>query len=259
MPLFSIITICYNSERTLKRTLDSVLFQSFTDYEYIIVDGGSKDCTLTILEEYKSKFYGKLKIKSEPDKGIYDAFNKGIQRAIGKYLWIVNSDDFIEKDALLNLYVFLSQRDFMESIVVGGLRWVDETGKELYVKKIFEADIQNAYNKDWMIPHPSTIVPKSIYDKYGNYDVNFKTAGDIDWFHRIFPLVTFITIPLVLSNMTVGGVTYTNSFIEEYKEKKLFLTKKYGSKYCVVNGLLRWFYRKCRNIVMNKLLAKRIF
>ena len=257
MPLFSIITICYNSEKTIKRTLDSVFIQSFTDYEYIIVDGDSKDGTLKILKQYEIKFNGKLKIKSEPDSGIYDAFNKGIQRAVGKYIWIVNSDDFIEKEALQILYTFLSQREFPDSIIVGGLRWVDKAGKELYIKICNEADIQKAYKKDWMIPHPSTIVPKSIYNKYGLYDDRFKAAGDMDWFHRIYPFVSFIIIPHVICNMTIGGITYTNSFKKEYREKKLFLTNKYSSPFRVCYGLLKWLYRKSRNTIMYKLFAKK--
>ena len=80
---FSIITICFNSERTIERTIRSVLTQTFTDYEYIIVDGGSKDSTLDIVKKYEPLFKGRMKWKSEPDRGIYDAMNKGIMRSSG--------------------------------------------------------------------------------------------------------------------------------------------------------------------------------
>ena len=94
-PFFTIVTVCWNSDKTISRTIESVLEQDFKDYEYVIVDGGSTDNTIDIIKAYEPRFEGKLKYKSEPDKGIYDAFNKGIERATGKYIWLVNSDDYI--------------------------------------------------------------------------------------------------------------------------------------------------------------------
>ena len=81
--LFSIITICFNSEKTIERTIKSVLTQTFADYEYIIVDGGSRDSTLDIVKKYEPLFEGRMKWKSESDRGIYDAMNKGIMRSSG--------------------------------------------------------------------------------------------------------------------------------------------------------------------------------
>ena len=104
IPEFSIVTVCFNSEKTIKKTIESVLQQEFKDYEYIIVDGASKDGTMDVVKNYEDKFEGRLRYISEPDKGIYDAFNKGIRMSKGKYVWIVNSDDYIEPNALEELY-----------------------------------------------------------------------------------------------------------------------------------------------------------
>ena len=99
----SVITPCFNSEKTIRKTLDSVLNQTYNNYEYIIVDGKSTDGTLKIIEEYKTKFGEKLKFISEKDTGIYDAMNKGIAMASGDIIGIVNSDDFYCLDALENM------------------------------------------------------------------------------------------------------------------------------------------------------------
>ena len=97
---FSIITICYNSEKTIERTLKSVLNQSYKDYEYIIVDGASSEATLDIVQQYNLLFEGRMRWKSEPDMGIYNAMNKGIEISSGDIIGIVNSDDWLEPDAL---------------------------------------------------------------------------------------------------------------------------------------------------------------
>lgn len=132
-PLFSIATPCFNSVKTIERTIKSILAQKFKDYEYIIVDGGSTDGTLDIIQKYEPMFEGRMKWKSEPDKGIYDAFNKGCQRAIGRFVWIVNSDDWMEDGALQKI----ANIDLNDNqIVIGGLNWIDERG-EVYRTSIF--------------------------------------------------------------------------------------------------------------------------
>lgn len=102
-PKFSIITVCFNSEETIERTIISVLSQSYQNFEYIIVDGASTDGTLGIVEKYVEKYPDKIKLISEKDDGIYDAMNKGIRVASGDLIGIVNSDDYYETDALENI------------------------------------------------------------------------------------------------------------------------------------------------------------
>lgn len=117
---FSIITICFNSERTIERTIRSVLTQTFTDYEYIIVDGGSKDSTLDIVKKYEPLFKGRMKWKSEPDRGIYDAMNKGIMRSSGIIIGIVNSDDWLEPEALAYVYRKFEDNGKREDVIYAG-------------------------------------------------------------------------------------------------------------------------------------------
>lgn len=244
-PLFSIATPCFNSVKTIERTIKSILAQKFKDYEYIIVDGGSTDGSLDIIQKYEPMFEGRMKWKSEPDKGIYDAFNKGCQRAIGRFVWIVNSDDWMEDGALQKI----ANIDLNDNqIVIGGLNWIDERG-EVYRTSIFnKRKIDYAYKTNRMIPHPATIVPKHIYEKYGYYNIKFKIAGDLDWFHRIYPKsdVQFTVINSPLNNMTIGGVSTSSNFKKEIRERKIFFKNKYGLGLRYMYNLLIWIVRYLR-------------
>ena len=117
--LFSIITVCYNSEKTIRRTIESVLNQTCQDYEYIIVDGKSTDKTLDIVKEYEARFADKLKYISEPDTGIYNAMNKGIALSDGSIIGIVNSDDWLQPDALEIVKGYADKMDDTHFIISG--------------------------------------------------------------------------------------------------------------------------------------------
>lgn len=230
-PLFSIITVCYNSEKTIARTIESILAQEFKDYEYIIVDGNSNDNTLNIIHEYEPKFEGRIKIKSEADKGIYDAFNKGIQRSNGTYVWIVNSDDFIAKDALSVLSNYI--KDLNKSslpIISAGMNFIKISGeiKSYYSSKI---NLKEAYKKNHMgVMHPATLVPKKIYEQYGPYDENFKICADIDWFFRMYKLgVQINLIDNIITNMTEGGVSTQLIYSKSAKDRWRLFRKKYNN------------------------------
>ena len=113
----SIVTVVFNGEKTIERTLQSVLNQQFDDYEYIIQDGGSTDKTIEIVESYRDQFGDKLKVYSELDKGIYDAMNKGIKHSLGDYIWLVNADDWITDDALDIVYSTVLQKNLDNCII----------------------------------------------------------------------------------------------------------------------------------------------
>lgn len=241
-PFISISTPCLNSVNTIERTIRSVLEQDFKDYEYIIVDGGSTDGTLDIIKKYEPLFEGRMRWSCEPDKGIYDAFNKGAKSAKGFYCWNVNADDWIEKNALTVIYSYLKDDYTRDSILVGEMRHIDEkSNKVISVFTVSPQDIKNAYKKDGMIPHPATIVAKKIYEEYGYYDIRFKIAGDMDWFHRVYPYeVKFICCNHILTNFTNGGVSSSLSYKKEYRDRKLFFTKKYKNKILVLIHLILW-------------------
>ena len=239
-PLFSLIKVCYNSEKTIARTIESILKQDFTDYEYIIVDGGSKDRTLDIVYEYEPLFDGKMKVKSERDKGIYDAFNKGIHRAIGTYVWLVNSDDFIEAQSLLLLSELI--KTFPEDnlpIISSSMNLIDTEKGIKQVQIPSEELCKKAYKNFWMgIPHPAVLIPLSIYNQVGDYDIRFLIMADIDWFRRaydqrqpmFFRILLLLICVLVVSQLLQvlkSSIKIENYFIKNIQ--KMFSMKSITS------------------------------
>ena len=197
MPLFSIITVCFNSSKTIERTIQSILNQQYKDYEYIIVDGKSTDETVKIIKKYESQFEGRLRWISESDKGIYDAFNKGCKLAKGNYLWIVNSDDWIESNALLKLSDIAQEHKSEKCIIAARMKFHLNNGEikesPLITKERIEFCAQNYYMG---ISHPATIYSKHVYEEIGLYDDRYLISGDLDHFIRCYTNgnIKFITI-----------------------------------------------------------------
>lgn len=206
---FSIITICYNSEQTIERTIKSVLTQSYTNYEYIIVDGGSSDSTLDIVKRYEPLFKGRLQWKSESDKGIYDAMNKGILRSNGTIIGIVNSDDWLEPDALSNVYdAFVSNNNDENCLYCGGIVY-HKNG----MQRKWMANLKSFYKQTHLyvmsgIRHPATYVPSKVYQNVGLFNDKMKLSADQDFILRCFYMgVKFTDVNKVLSNMAAGGLS----------------------------------------------------
>ena len=207
----SIVTVVYNGEKTIRKTIESVLVQEFKDYEYIIVDGLSKDNTLNIAKEYESRFEGRLRIYSERDKGIYDAMNKGIRHAKGDYIWLVNADDWIEKDALSNIHDYVKSNDLKEgAILAGWMNIIDaNTYEVLRVGRTCRELYESATSKLKMgLCHPATIVNRKVSDEVGLFDERYYISADIDFLVRCHRTGVKVVFPqLVLTNMTDGGIS----------------------------------------------------
>lgn len=245
-PFFSITTPCWNSEKTLERTIKSILSQKFTDYEYIIIDGGSTDNTLDIIKKYEPLFDGRMKWKSEPDKGLYDAFNKGVERSNGIYCWNVNSDDYISDNALEVIYSFIKLHNWEKlPIIAGGMNLVDEKGNIISSTKQSKKKIIDGYQNDYIgVSHPSTLVPKAVYDRIGTFDTFYKIIGDLDWFHRAYEAnERFEVIDFVLSNMSNEGITYQFNYRRSLRDRLYFLKKFYNNPIMRLNKIILWTLR----------------
>lgn len=177
----SVITICYNNESEIRRTIESVVTQAYKDLEYIVVDGASKDGSLAIINEYKDKI---TKVISEPDKGIYDALNKGIRNATGDIIGFIHAGDrLFDKDVIAKIAKF--HEDTGVDVSYGSSQSIDENGNIKRVRLAMEP--RKVYFKTgWMPSHMSIYANKSVYEKYGCFREDIGYAADYEWVIRIF-------------------------------------------------------------------------
>ncbi len=206
----SLITVTFNSAETLRDTMQSVLNQTFKDIDYIIVDGNSKDSTLDIVKEFEPKFEGRLRWVSEPDKGIYDAMNKGVRMAQGDVVGILNSDDFFASDHVLQTVAdAFAGNPALEGVYadVRYVNWHDTTKTvRMFSGKDFKRE-KLCWGK--MPPHPSFYVKRSCYDRFGLYSLDYPICSDYDMFVKMIWVGNINTLYIndVFVNMRSGGTS----------------------------------------------------
>ena len=187
----TIITATYNSGKTLRDTLESVLRQGYQDYEYLIIDGASKDDTVLIIKEYEPKFEGRLRYISEPDNGLYDAMNKGIKMATGDVIGILNSDDFYTSDDALQTIADAFKANDIDA-TYGDIHFVNDGDLTKCVRYYSSAVFRRPLMRFGLMPaHPSFYCKRDIYLKYGSFDTSYRVAADFEnllrliFIHRI--------------------------------------------------------------------------
>jgi len=222
IPKVTIITVAYNSAKTIEDTLKSVVSQTYQNVEYIIIDGKSTDDTLEICDKYANKI---SKIISEKDKGIYDAMNKGIKVATGNIIGILNSDDFYANDQVIEQIVNTFNQQKVDA-VYADLVYVeaDDTTKitRTWISKPYQ---QDAFLKGWMPPHPTFFLKKECYDNYGTYTLKLKSAADYELMLRMIHKhnVKVGYLPEIITKMRVGGVSNSSlkNRLKANKEDKM--------------------------------------
>lgn len=207
----SIVTATYNSAKTIRDTIESVLSQSFQDYEYIIVDGGSKDSTLDILREYEPRFKGRMHWKSEPDKGIYDAMNKGFRKATGDVLMLINSDDLFARSDALELVVREFDKHPDADGVYADLYYVSKNDVNDIVR-VWKTGSQRPMKSGWLPAHPTFYVKREAYCKYGYFNLDYRLAADFELMLRFVEGhgIKLVYLPAYLVKMRLGGATSKN-------------------------------------------------
>ena len=237
----SIITVCYNSSSTIKKTIESVLNQSYKNIEYIIVDGASTDDTMKIVNEYVPLFGDRLHIISESDKGIYDAMNKGISIASGDIVGILNSDDYYEVDAVMHIVDAMTQDKYQ--ILYGFIRMINESGMEVTTERISHNVLEQR-----MIAHPACFVTKSVYDDFGVFDLQYISVADYDFMLRMYrnKEVNFVPVDVVITNFVLGGMSAsTTAWLDLLKLKSNynFISKKEYTKEVIKNKICKLIKR----------------
>ncbi len=199
--LFTIITVCYNSQKTIEQTMQSVLHQTCQDYEYIVVDGASTDGTMELIRRYEPLFKGKMKWISQQDQGIYDAMNKGIREASGELIGIVNSDDYYEPDALSIMKSLYTGYEY--SILYGAVRVIEDGREKMVYIRNHEFIERN------MITHPSCFISKKIYDTFGSYSLKYPYSADYEFMLRIRREkgIRYFKTYNIITNFNDGGVS----------------------------------------------------
>lgn len=216
MPKISVITPTYNSEKTISGTIDALLRQTFSDFEYIIIDGVSKDNTIKKIESYIPRFEEKgvkVTIVSEPDKGVYDAMNKGVSLAKGQLVGITNSDDWYEDNALEAMWnKYTDGKVNQSNSMIYGIErvWKDD--------KIYNLQRRGAaFISESVLPHSTLFVAKEVYDKHGGYDLSVKVLADYDFICRcVSQGVDLEEIDVVISNFCLGGIS--SSYFDFYSD-----------------------------------------
>jgi len=216
-PLVSIITPVLNGAKHIEETILSVIGQSYTNIEYIVIDGGSTDGTLDLINKYQDKIDCWI---SEKDKGIADAFNKGVSRANGEWVGIINADDWYELDAIENL-VKMSSGD----IVYGDMRlWRGCVSLVCISNHVY-------LNKVMSLNHPSIFVRNKVYKEFGSYNLKYKYAMDYEFLLRAMTKgVVFQNTNIVFSNFRTGGASDENEISAINEVKKIKVDYKIKSK-----------------------------
>lgn len=220
----SIITVCRNAESTIEQTIKSVIAQTGVEVEYIVIDGGSTDGTNRIIEKYRNNIAVYV---SEKDKGISDAFNKGIRSASGDLIGIINADDILLQGALKQV---VSEMDDKTDVFLGHTGVFDEIEiiPEIHINQENKKIKLDKLKTEMVIPHPATFIRRSAYEKFGLYDVNYKNSMDRDLLLRMYVKgAQFQESLYVLTLFRSGGITTKN--FKRSIEESYEISLKYGT------------------------------
>ncbi len=240
----SIITVCFNSQQTIKATINSVLNQSYKQVEYIIIDGASTDNTLEIIKEFSNSIDVFV---SESDAGIYDAINKGITKSSGDVVGLLHADDVFDNNSVVDNVMQLFDENV--DMIYGDINYVDRKDINRVIRKWKSSSYtKGKFKWGWMPPHTGFFIKKSFYLKYGLYNLSLGSSADYELMLRMFELYNLKSkyIPLNITKMRVGGVS--NSSL-----KNRWQANRNDKKSWKINGLKPfWFTLLIKPIIKIK-------
>jgi len=230
--IVSIISVCFNSEKSIEKTILSVINQDYDQIEYIIIDGKSTDSTLEIITKHQSKIHHWV---SESDNGIYDAMNKGIKKATGEIIYFLNSDDFFTHNCVISEVVKKFQNNTNIDLLYGKIYRYTSSNAKL----IFDVELSNQNLLRAKMPsHQAVFVKKSVFEKIGHFDLNFKSAADFDFLCKIIRHKFLIerTDDIIAYYSIEGYSNYSNKGLIETMK----IIKKYFGPYPYVLSIFRF-------------------
>ena len=230
--LITIVTVTYNAENTLERTLKSVEMQTHRNVEHIIMDGASKDNTLAIAQAYKERNDDRnIHIVSEPDKGLYDAMNKAIAIATGEYICFLNAGDKLHDPQTLEYIAQIAAENPNAGVIYGDTDIVDDNGMKLRNRRLSPPKRLNweSFKNGMLVCHQAFYAKRSIVPAY---DLTYRFSADFDWCVRIMKKAATMSMPLVNSNLILAdylseGMTTANHKAS-LKERFAIMRKHYG-------------------------------
>ena len=230
----TIITVTYNAAQVLQRTLDSVSRQSHHDIEHLIIDGASKDETVTMAEAYKAKCPYDVVIQSEPDHGLYDAMNKGLRKATGDYLIFLNAGDTLHSNDTLEVVHVEGLKVHGCAVIYGDTAIVDGEGRFLHLRRLRPPKqlTWRSFRQGMLVCHQAFYVRRDIAQQE-TYDLQYRHSADVDWCIRIMKRAAQMQLPLVNTNTILadfmeGGNT-TQNHRASLKERYRVMSHHYGS------------------------------
>ncbi|TDO71513.1 glycosyltransferase [Flavobacterium chryseum] len=235
----SLITVCYNRKATMAQSIESVLSQDYDDIEYIVIDGNSSDGTKDIIESYSDKITQHI---SEPDKGMYDAINKGLQLATGDIVGLMHSDDVFYDSTVVTKIVNAFKNTSSADAVYGNGIYVTNDAKEKIVRNRIGGQYDfEKLKSGWLPLHPTVYMKKAIVEKYGYYNLDFKIASDTEFLLRYLfkHKINIIYLNEYVVKMRMGGLS-TN-----YKRVFQVLSEDYRIyRYHKISALKAVFQKK---------------
>ena len=256
MPKLSIITVNLNNKAGLIDTAQSVVAQTWTDYEWIIIDGGSTDGSVEVIKEYADKTEKLIYWCSEPDDGIYQGMNKGIEKASGEYCWFLNSGDYAYKNTTL-AEVFANKFD--EDIVSGDVFFKfghNDLRLHKYLRNIKNGKIPEYFWFGKSLPHQSTFIKKECFDKYGKYKTDIGSSADwVFWVDRI--VVDNVSYKRIFNKVAVF-IVGNNFGVMHTKRRKEYLKSVFKKKYIFL-FIKHILFNEWKSVILSNKLVNKMY
>lgn len=243
-PKLSIVTIVYNAQNYIEPTIQSIINQTYKNIEYIVVDGASNDKTIEMVKKYEKNIN---KIISEPDRGIYDAMNKGIELATGEFIWFMNAgDEIYDSRTVENIFKNYDNED----VLYGSMQLVNEDGSMASIFKVPQNLTYKNFIYGMVVSHQAIIIKKEIVS---NYNLEYTVVSDHDWIVSALKRANKIkNTQITISKYLLGGFS-DKQFYKAWKEKLTIILKQYGKLAYLLNILLfikAIFKKNIKNLIM---------